>query len=149
LNPLYNMRYVRYTYPVARTAYTAGRTVWDGLDHEVNRLFQTVATSLGSNSAFPVDVYNDKENVFVRAELPGVDREALNVEITDDQLTISASRKDPANADSTAESLSRTITVPEPVQGEKVTAVYQDGVLTVTLPKVEAVKPRKVSVTVN
>lgn len=143
------MRYVRYTYPVARTAYAAGRTVWDGLDHEVNRLFQTVATSLGSEQAFPVDVYNDKENVFVRAELPGVDREALNVEITDDQLTISASRKNTVNTEAAAEAFSRTITVPESVQSDKVSATYQDGILTVTLPKVEVIKPRKVSVSIN
>lgn len=142
------MRYVRYTYPVARTAYTAGRNIWDGLDQEVNRLFQTVATSLASEHAFPVDVYTDKENVFVRAELPGVNREALNVEITDDQLTISASRKT-GSENETADNFSRTITVPEAVQGDKVTAAYQDGVLTVTLPKVEALKPRKVAVNVT
>jgi HSP20 family protein len=142
------MRYVRYTYPVARTAYTAGRNLWDGLDQEVNRLFQTVATSLASEHAFPVDVYTDKDNVFVRAELPGVDREGLNVEITDDQLTISAARKT-GGENENSENFSRTVTVPETVQGEKVTATYQDGVLTVTLPKTEAVKPRKVSVAVN
>jgi HSP20 family protein len=142
------MRYVRYTYPVARTAYTAGRNIWEGLDQEVNRLFQTVATSWASEHAFPVDVYTDKENVFVRAELPGVERDALNVEITDDQLTISAARK-AAGENETSEAFSRTVTVPEAVQGDKVTAAYQDGVLTVTLPKVEAVKPRKIAVNVN
>lgn len=142
------MRYVRYTYPVARTAYTAGRNVWEGLDQEVNRLFQTVAPSLASEHAFPVDIYTDKDNVFVRAELPGVDREALNVEITDDQLTIAGSRKNAAEGEAATE-FSRTVTVPEAVQGDKVTAAYQDGVLTVTLPKVEAVKPRKVAVNVN
>ncbi|HEY9154543.1 MAG TPA: Hsp20/alpha crystallin family protein [Opitutaceae bacterium] len=142
------MRYVRYTYPVARTAYTAGRNIWDGLDQEVNRLFQTVATSLASEHAFPVDVYTDKDNVFVRAELPGVDREALSVEITDDQLTISAARKT-AGENEPADNFSRTLTVPEAVQSDKVTAAYIDGILTVTLPKVEAVKPRKVSVNVN
>jgi len=141
------MRYVRYTYPVARTAYTAGRNIWEGLDQEVNRLFQTVGSGWASEHAFPVDVYTDKENVFVRAELPGVEREALNVEITDDQLTISVARK--LGENETSENFSRTITVPEPVQGEKVTAAYVDGVLTVTLPKIEAVKPRKIAVNVN
>ncbi len=142
------MRYLHYTYPVARTAYTAGRNVWDGLDHEVNRLFQTVATSLASEDAFPVDVYADKENVFVRAELPGVNREGLNVEITDDQLTIAGSRKNPRDPEN-AETFSRTLTIPEAVQADKVAAAYQDGVLTVTLPKTEAVKPRKIAVNVN
>ena len=142
------MRYARYTYPVARTAYTAGRNIWDGLDQEVNRLFQTVATGWASENAFPVDIYTDKENVFVRAELPGVERDALNVELTDDQLTISASRNS-GNENDSSESFSRTISLPESVQGEKVTAAYQDGVLTVTLPKVEAVKPRKIAVNIN
>src|SRR3569833_4054433 len=142
------MRYVRYSYPVARTAYTAGRNLWDGHDQEVNRLLQTVATSWASEHAFPVDVYTDKENVFVRAELAGVDREALNVELTDDQLTISAAYKSGAENE-TPETFSRTITVPEAVQGDKVTAAYHDGVLTVALPKIEAVKPRKVAVNVN
>ncbi len=145
------MRFVRYTYPTARAVYANSSSAWSGLDSEINRLFQSVASGLTSAEQFPVDVYSDKENVYVRAELPGVVREALNVEVVDDQLTISAVRKttEPAESEAKPETFSRVVTIPEQVQADKVTAQYQDGVLTVTLPKVEAVKPRKVSVSVN
>jgi HSP20 family protein len=80
-----------------------------------------------------------------------VGREAINVEVADGQLTIAATRKTPA-ANGEAEqstSLSRVVTVGDEVQADKVSAAYENGVLTVTLPKREAAQPKKITVAVK
>jgi HSP20 family protein len=158
------MRIVRYSYPSYRTlAPSFGglpRSPWSGLETEIDRLFES---ALGSFSApiagrFAVDLYEDKANTYVRAELPGLTREEINVEGTDGTLTITAARK--ATAAATTEkkeepqseeafSFSRSLTLADEVQTDKITAAYADGVLTVTLPKREAVPPKKVAVTVR
>ena len=65
--------------------------------------------------------------------------------MVDGYLTIGASRK---SGEETF-NLSRSIAIPEAVQADKVSAAYEDGMLTVTLPKQEQVKPRKINITVN
>ena len=155
-----NMRIVRYTYPSLRSpAATLGslaRSPWSGLESEIDRLFETALGSFSdpaSSTRFPVDLFEDKENTYVRAELPGVSREDINVEVVEDYLTISASRKaDTTDKDQQNEqsfSFSRSVTIPDEVQTDKVSASYENGVLTVTLPKREEAKPRKVNVAVQ
>lgn len=150
------MRIVRYNYPTYRSP-VLGRlpqSPWAGLESEIDRLFETALTSFtDSNTAsrFAVDLYEDKDNTYVRAELPGVTRDEINVEMVEDYLTISGSRKTPAK-DGQGEqsfSFSRSINIPEDVETEKVSATYENGVLTVTLPKREEAKPRKVTVAVK
>ena len=94
---------------------------------------------------FPVDLFEDKDNTYVRAELPGVSRDAINIEMVDGYLNLNATRK---QGDETF-SLNRSVSIPEAVQADKVTATYENGVLTVTLPKQEQAKPRKIAITVN
>ena len=154
------MRLVRYTYPTFRSPVSTlgsfSRSPWSGLESEIDRLFETAlggSTEASSTNRFPVDIYEDKENTYVRAELPGVSRDDINVEMVEDYLTISASRKTAAGkADGQPEqsfSFSRSVTIPEQVQSDKVSAAYENGVLTVTLPKREEAKPKKVSVSVR
>jgi HSP20 family protein len=103
------------------------------------------------NNHSPVDLYEDKDNTYVRAELPGVNRDDINVEMVDGYLNISASRKSLA-AESKGEetfSFSRCVSIPEDVHADKVGAAYENGVLTVTLPKNEEAKPRKITVAVK
>lgn len=162
------MRLVRYTYPTFRSfgpSYAA-RSPWSGLDAEISRLFDTAVAGLesaGSSARFPVDLYEDKDNVYVRAALPGVNRDEIGVEFADSALTITAERKPaPATSEANAEaapaqpaaepetfSFSRSVGIAEDVQADKVSAAYENGVLTVTLPKREAAKPRKVTVAVK
>lgn len=151
------MRLVRYTYPSFRSVTPAfggfQRSPWSGLETEIDRLFETALTGFGRASAnrFPIDVYEDKNNTYVRAELPGFGRDDINVEITDGYLTIAATRK-PANPDAKPEdtvSFSRAVSVSDEVQADKISAVHENGVLTVTLPKREETKPRKVTVAVK
>jgi len=138
-------RLIRYSYP--RSAYF-NRSAFGGLETEISRLFENTLADLAPvarASRFPVDLYADKDNTYVRAELPGVAREAINLEIADGYLTISANRKE---QEQNVE-LSRVIALPDTVAADKVTAAYADGVLTVTLPKQEQAKPRKIDVAVN
>jgi HSP20 family protein len=121
------------------------------LDTEIDRLFESVLGDYSTPAAdrFPVDLYEDKENYFVRAELPGVERNDINVEMIEDYLTIAAARKSNQNGQEESFSFSRSVSIPESVQSDKVVAQYQDGVLTVTLPKKEEAKPRKIAVSVS
>jgi HSP20 family protein len=148
------MRIVRYSYPTYRSFTNLpgfGRSPWSGLDGEINRLFSTVATGLSGNGQFPVDLYEDKENTYVRAELPGVNRGDIQVEMADEALTLTATRKRPATEGQAEESqtFTRVVTIPQEVQADKVAATYENGVLTVTLPKREEAKPRKITVAVK
>lgn len=154
------MRIVRYTYPSFRSPVSTlggfSRSPWSGLESEIDRLFETALSSFSDPAAatrFPVDLYEDRDHTYVRAELPGVSRDDLNVEMVEDYLTISASRKTPTgNGDGEGEqsfSFSRSVTIPGQVQADKVNAAYENGILTVTLPKREEAKPKKVTVAVQ
>ena len=69
--------------------------------------------------------------------------------MVEDNLSIQASRTQKTGDREEAFAFSRTLNVPENVQADKVSATYENGVLTVTLPKREEAKPKKVSITVN
>jgi HSP20 family protein len=154
------MRIVRYNYPSFRSPFSTlsslSRSPWTGLENEIDRLFETAlgnVTDPSASTRFPVDLYEDNDNTYVRAELPGINRSDLNVEMVEDYLTISGTRKTSGeNNDGQGEqsfSFSRSVTIPEHVQADKVSASYEDGVLTVTLPKREEAKPRKVTVAIQ
>lgn len=147
------MRLVPYYQPSFRTLAPLGfqRSPWFGLEHEIDRLFETALSSFGREAPdrFPVDVYEDKDNTYVRAELPGVNRDDVNVEFVDGYLNITASRKATEGDGEQAFSFSRSIHLSEDVDADKVTAAYQNGVLTVTLPKREEAKPKKITVAVK
>ena len=150
------MRLVRYTYPTTRSlvpAYgTAFRNPWTGLESEIDRLFESALGDLSGATApdrFPVDLYEDKDNAYVRAELPGVERADINVEMVDEYLTITAAQKTKEGDREPSYSFRRSVSIPNAVQADKVAAAYENGVLTVTLPKREEAKPRKISVNIN
>ncbi len=99
----------------------------------------------------PLDLYEDKANAYVRAELPGISRDDIQVELADGTLTITATRKTPATEGQPERSfpVSRAVTLPDEVQADKIGAAYENGVLTVTLPKREEVQPKKITVAVK
>jgi HSP20 family protein len=148
------MRLLRYSYPSFRTLAPLAfqRSPWSGLETEIDRLFETAVNGLEAASAtnrFPVDLYEDKENTYVRAELPGISRDDINVEMVDGYLTISANRKVKEGETENSQAFSRSISIAEDVQTDNVTAAYENGVLTVTLPKREEAKPKKITVAVK
>lgn len=148
---------IHYTNPRSSSLLPFGfavRSPWTGLESEIDRLFESTLSDFmapGFDQRFPVDLYEDKDNTYVRAELPGVNRDDINVEMVDGYLTISASHKRPAAEGQGGEtfSLSRSVSIAEGVQADKVSAAYENGVLTVTLPKKEEAKPKKITVAVQ
>ena len=115
-------------------------------------LFARFAAVDQTNDFPPVNVAEDKDGVQVVAEVPGIPKEDVKLQLHDGTLTISGERKLPENADN-AEilrreirygSFSRTIQLPESIDTEKVTAEYANGVLRIALPKREASKPKEI-----
>ncbi len=149
------MRLIRYSYPSFRSlAPVSGRSPWTGLETEIDRLFESALSDFAPSATprrFPVDLYEDKANTYVRAELPGVNRSDISVDVTDGALTIAATHKTPAGdgEDEKSFALNRVLSLGEDVQADKVSAAYENGVLTVTLPKREQAQPKKISVAVK
>jgi HSP20 family protein len=149
------MRLIRYSYPAVLSPAVSAlrRSPWLGFEHEIDRMFETALNGFGRTitaTRFPVDVFEDKANTYVRAELPGVRRDDIQVEMIDGYLTLTATRKSStAGKGEESVSLSRSIHIEDEVQADKVEAVYENGVLTVTLPKREEAKPKKVTVAVK
>lgn len=137
-------RLTRYSTPAALFR---ARQPWSGLESEIDRLFDTALADLAPVAAprFPVDLHEDKDNLYVRAELPGLARENVNLELVEGYLNLTATRKDGAQE----VTLNRSIALPETVQADRITAALEHGMLTVTLPKQEQAKPRKIAITVN
>ncbi len=129
-------RLIRYSQPLATSA---DRSPWTGFDREINSLF--AAAFADTARSIPVSVREDQDNLQVSAELPGVERADINIELLDDTLSLSATRKQGEQV----LSFERRFSLPYAVQAEKVTATYENGILRLTLPKAEAAKPRKIA----
>ena len=83
-------RLIRYSQPFATSAY---RSPWTGFD--LDSFFGAAASDL--TRSIPVSLHEDKDNLQVSAELPGVDRADINIELLDDTLSLSATRKQGEN----------------------------------------------------
>ena len=134
----------------------------DRMRRDMDRLFRGGLSGGFSTEAaagvFPlVNVSEDSNNYFVRAELPGVESEDLDVSVTGDGLSISGERKIPTEKkeakyhrrEREAGTFSRILSLPGPIDAGKVEATCRDGILTVVLPKTAAAKPRQISVKVG
>jgi HSP20 family protein len=149
------MRIIRYQHP--RATYL---NPWSSFETELDRFFNGAVSSLldeGPATASPgalhprSDFFEDKDHFYLRAELPGLKKEDIRVELGEGVLTVAGTRKS-FGTDGQAESsteFSRSVSVPARVQEDQINARYEDGVLTVTLPKVEEVKPKRVAVQVK
>jgi len=104
---------------------------------------------------FPLmNVTEDNDNYYIRAELPGIKTDDLDISVSGESLTISGERKIPAEDETAtyhrrerdAGKFSRIISLPGQVDTGKVEARSADGILTVVLPKAEAAKPRQITI---
>jgi len=131
------------------------------LRNEIDRLFEEPFSAPGegmqpfmSGWSPALDVFEDKDNVFVKAELPGMKKEEIEISLHGDVLTLSGERKEEQKyhegeihrSERFVGKFQRTITLPTPVEVDKVKASYKDGILTVTLPKSEEAKPKQIPV---
>ena len=92
-----------------------------------------------------VDIYENKDEVLIFADVPGVGTDDLGIHMDKDQLTIEARRA--ATGSEQAFDYKRTFVVPRGIDAEKIAASLQNGVLKLTLPKSAAMKPRQITVT--
>jgi HSP20 family protein len=131
------------------------------LRDQINRLFDDVSQARpeggqGGNSrtwAPPVDVSENENELTVRLDLPGVDRDTIDVQLSGETLVIRGERRFErregegyVHLERPYGTFQRSFNLSVPVQADKVNAAYKDGVLAVTLPKQEAVKPRKIQI---
>ena len=133
------------------------------LRDEIDRLFDAPLAELARTSQLlsgwtpAFDVYEDKDSVYVRAELPGMKKEDIDLSLHNGSLSISGERKSDEQLKGAEVYLSerffgrfqRTITLPTHVAVDKIKAQYRDGILTVTLPKAEEAKPKHIDVSVS
>lgn len=86
----------------------------------------------------PMNVTHDEEHFFVRAELPGMRPEDIQISAENNRLTVAGKRR--------GEAFRRSFALPQPFDADRIEAKYELGVLTVVLPKTAAAKPRKIAV---
>ncbi len=131
---------------------------FDRLRRQMDDLYGALsggALPLPSTGTFPLtNVTEDAENYYVRAELPGMNSDALNIQVTRNGISISGERKIPEEGNNVryhrrereAGKFSRLINLPGEVDVNKVEASMENGILKVTIPKSEAAKPRQITV---
>jgi HSP20 family protein len=108
----------------------------------------------GRSWGLAVDMFETNDHLVVKASVPGIKPEQLDVTVQGEALTIKGATNDDQESqqgryhvrERRQGSFSRTLALPFPIQSDKVEASFENGVLTLTLPKAEAIKPRTIKV---
>ena len=130
------------------------------LQTEMNRLFNTVFDGPTPSGATmrrwmpPMDLVESDDHFVLRADLPGMSEDDVNIELEDSTLTISGERKAEHRSDGegyyrverSTGAFSRSLTLPKGVDAEAVSASFDRGVLEVRIPKPEERKPRRIEI---
>jgi HSP20 family protein len=134
------------------------RDPWNALESMYDDLSRVLTTAPVRSTSIPwrmgfrgvpsIDMWEDEENVYLEADIPGMDPDDINVEVQDGALTISAEREETSEEDERdyyrserySGSYYREMALPSSVDSEKIKATSRNGVLTVTLPK----KPKEI-----
>jgi HSP20 family protein len=137
---------------------------WDPFQELVswsNRLNRTLSdpTTARTEDAFgawapPVDIFEKDNNLVIRAELPGVDKKDIDVRIENGVLTLHGERKrettiDEENAyrmERIYGTFTRSFSLPTTVDPTKINALFKDGILELTVPKLETAKPKRIEI---
>jgi len=130
---------------------------FEQLRRDMLRLFDSVsgdADLAGAGVFPPINVTQDQDNFYVRAEVPGLKPDEIAISAVRNQMSVSGKRQIPAERERVSYHrkergegvFNRTVVLPNEVDSERVDARYADGILTVTLPKAEAAKPRRINV---
>lgn len=123
-------------------------------ENEMKRLFGELAPWNGERFVPAIDVRESEDSYLVEADIPGMKKEDIHIEIADNVLTIKGERKSDSEQkekeyhrlERTYGSFRRSIQVPGGFNHDSVSAKFEDGVLRITLPKPEESKPRRVTV---
>lgn len=133
------------------------------LRDEIDRLFEAPLAELARSSQLfsgwtpALDMYEDKDNVYVRAELPGMKKEDIEVSLHEGNLSISGERRSEEKEENREVHrterffgrFQRIVSLPTLVEAEKIKAEYRDGILCITLPKAEQAKPKQINVNIS
>ena len=153
------MSLIRYQIPELTNWSSSDRL--SSLRDEMNRLFDfswpSRDSGLFSGWSPALDVFDDKDNFVVKAELPGMKKEDINLSLQDGVLTISGERKferenkegETFRSERYFGKFQRSVTLPAAVNEKKVGASYKDGVLSIELAKAEEAKPKQIAVSVS
>jgi HSP20 family protein len=126
----------------------------DRLRKEVNGLFNNYGHA-SSNATFPLlNAYEDKENVMVTAELPGLTKDQVSITFSDGVLTLSGKQETPdklkemsvIRKERAEGDFEKTLRIPMKVNQEAISASFSNGILSITLPKAEEAKPKTISI---
>ena len=152
------MNLIRYQTPELSSWPTLDR--WSNLRSELDSLLDLpfVANShrqdLFSGWSPALDLYQNNDNVIAVLELAGMRKQDIEISLHDGTLSIAGERRSQSRNGERAErseryvgSFRRSISLPARVDAQKVSATYRDGILTVTLPKAEEAKPKRINVT--
>ena len=130
------------------------------LQDEINRAFSSSLNRVGDNEMMrgawspSVDIYENKDSIVLEAELPGMSPDDVNIAIENNVLTIHGERKFEKKSDKdnfhrverSYGSFTRSFTLPPTVSSENADAMFENGVLRLTLAKREEAKPRKIEI---
>jgi len=131
------------------------------LRDEIDRLFEQPLSGYSTPQQFwlgggwpTVDIFENRDKLVVKVEVPGMKKEDIDISLHDGVLAITGERKPEEKYEKAQTHRSerfvgrfhRAVALPVPVQADKTSANYQDGVLTVTLPKAEEAKPKQIQV---
>jgi HSP20 family protein len=133
------------------------RRAFDRMFDDVRPVRFVPAANGGAENYFPVDLYETEGDVVVKASLPGVKPDDIDVSVTGQVLTLKAESKQESEdkgqnwyrRERRSGSYVRQFQLPTEVQADKATADFEHGVLKLTLPKAEAVKPKTIKVSTN
>lgn len=136
-------------------------TLRDEIDNIFDRTFGQLFESPGQTQLMggwvpALDLYEDKDNLTLKCELPGMKKEDIDISLHEGFLTISGERKHEKKQEGEVYRteryegrFNRSLALPSKVNFDKINATYKDGVLTVKLPKAEEAKPKQIQVNVK
>lgn len=121
---------------------------------DLDRLTDAVLGTRARPAAMPMTAYREDDTFVVHLDLPGMSLDAIDLTVEQNVLTVHAERKPPAGDgaervvdERTYGAFSRQLFLGESLESDRVTAAYDSGVLTLTIPIAEKAKPRKVEIT--
>lgn len=129
----------------------------DNIFEDWNRTLNQVNEFTGGNRNLALDVHENDDAYIITTDVPGANTDDIDIRLQDNMLTITAetsseTRQTSENAlvqERRFGTFSRSLRFPEVVNGDAVEANYNDGVLTITVPKADEVKPRRITVNAN
>jgi HSP20 family protein len=142
------MKLIRYKYPNTTGCNSLSRLFKFETPpiERFGKLFDELLGSEADADQLPVDLYEDNKNFYVRMELPGVDKDAINLELENAVLTCSGNYSEKTKNGNTDYSFKRSISIPDEAVADQISANQKDGVLTVTIPKKEVAEARRIKV---